>query len=286
MRFSSVQQNQANRVADLEQVYVLVTHKDFTAARMAQEQPRALSARLIETQENERRRIGRELHDDINQRLALLAVELDRLTQKLPASPDEVRTKLRSIVARAQELSSDVQRLAYRLHPSKLEHVGLAATLKNFCREFAQPNDFRIRFNASGLPTSIPIDTSLCLYRVVQEALRNVVKHGGVDEAQVELTGGPAEVRLCVSDSGNGFDPASVKEHRGLGLVSMRERLHLVGGTLSIQSQPRHGTRIEARVPLVSRSTASNEHSKTPSITNTLLKLFKSDEKTVGRRTL
>lgn len=279
-------QCRANRVADLEQVCVVVAHKDITAVRLAQEALRALNACLIEAQENERRRIGRELHDDVNQRLALLAVELDRFAQKLPESAGEALAKVQGISTRAKELSSDLQHLSYRLHPAKLAHLGLAAALKSFCKEFEQPNDIRIQFIESGVPASIPFDTSLCLYRIAQEALHNVVKHGGVDEARVELTGSPAELRLCVCDSGIGFDPASAKGCGGLGLASMRERLHLVGGALSVQSEPRHGTRIEAWVPLASHSIGSKEHSKTPSITNTLQKLFKSDEKTVGRRTL
>ena len=255
-------QCRAQRIADLEQVYVVVTHEDITAARLGREQLHALTGRLIEAQENERRRIGRELHDDVNQRLALLAVELDRFAQELPESAGEVPKKLQRIVACAKELSSDLQHFSYRLHPARLEHLGLAVALKSFCREFAQSNDIRIRFIESGVRTSIPFDIGLCLYRVAQEALRNAVKHSGVDEARVELTASPEQIRLCVYDSGIGFDPESAKEHRGLGLVSMRERLHLVGGEISISSELRHGTRIEARVPLASQSTGGKEQFK------------------------
>jgi signal transduction histidine kinase len=211
---------------------------------------RELGGRLIGSQEDERRRIARELHDDFNQRLSLLSVELEQASQQLPESPARVRELMQDLSNRTQELSTDVHRLSHRLHPAKLELLGLVAAVKSFCKELSRQEGARIEFTHRKVPTSIPEDVALCIYRIVQEALRNVVKHSGTGEARVELTGGRDAIRLQVSDSGVGFKPDSVKASGGLGLVSMRERLRLVGGEFSIESQPSRGTRVDIRVPL------------------------------------
>lgn len=223
--------------------------RDISDRLRAEKALRTLSGRLINAQEEERSRIARELHDDLNQRLALLAVQMEQLGQDLPESASGLGERVRRLLAHTAELSSDVHRLSYQLHPSKLDHLGLAAALHTFCDEFGERQEVRIEFTHSGIPKLLPADIALCLYRIAQESLRNVVKHSGAKQARVELSSTGDAIHLRVSDSGVGFDPDLV-EGSGLGLTSMRERLRLVRGEISIVSKPAHGTRVEARVPL------------------------------------
>jgi signal transduction histidine kinase len=218
--------------------------------RASQRESRVLTGRLIRAQETERRRIARELHDDLNQSLALLSVELDVLAQKPPESAAQVGARMRELSARVKELSSAVHDLSHRLHPSKLEQLGLLAAARGLCRELGESHGLSIDFTYKEVPDAIPEDVALCLYRIVQEALRNVIKHSGARHAGVELSGSPDAVWLRVFDDGAGFDPGSVRGNEGLGLVGMRERLHLVGGAITIDSRPAGGTRIQVRVPL------------------------------------
>jgi PAS domain S-box-containing protein len=234
---------------------------DVTADRQAeasllasQQELRLLTGRLLEAQEAERRRIARELHDDLNQRLALLSVELDLLGQRAPASAREVATGLRAVSARVKELSSAVHDLSHQLHPSKLEHLGLVGAVRALCQEMSRHHGLEVGFTHRDIPAAIPEAVTLCLYRIAQEALRNVVKHSGTDYATVELTGRPGAVRLRIHDAGVGFDPAAAGGDDGLGLVSMRERLYLVGGRLVVEARPGAGTRIDACVPLGERA--------------------------------
>jgi signal transduction histidine kinase len=209
-----------------------------------------LTGRLIEAQEAERRRIARELHDDLNQALALLAVELDLLGRTPPDSPARTAERARELSARVKELSSAVHDLSHQLHPAKLEQLGLVAAVRGLCKELKQHHGLEVTFAHAAIPEAFPEATALCLYRIVQEALRNVVKHAGTERAAVELSAAPDGIRLRVSDEGTGFDPAAVNGNGGLGLVGMRERLHLVGGEIIIDSRPAGGTRIAIRVPL------------------------------------
>jgi PAS domain S-box-containing protein len=236
--------------------FVLVSVIDLTERRRAEDALRAnrrelqlLTGRLLEAQEAERRRIARELHDDLNQGLALLAVEIDLLGQRPPASTSDVRKRMRELAARVKELSSSVHDLSYQLHPSKLEQLGLVAAVSGLCKELKQHHGLGVQFTHHDVPRDIPEATALCLYRIAQEALQNVVRHSGADHAVVELSGTPHEIRLRVSDEGAGFDPTSAHGNEGLGMVSMRERLHLVGGEITIDSRPAGGTRIGVRVP-------------------------------------
>jgi signal transduction histidine kinase len=212
-----------------------------------------VSRRLIEAQEQERTRIARELHDDFAQRLALLAVELEELHQNPPILP-EIRSRMSELHEQASEIATDIQTLSHELHSSKLEYLGIAAAMRGFCKQFSEQQDVEIDFRSHDLPGSLPQDISLCLFRVLQEALHNSAKHSGVRHVEVRLWAASDEIDLTVRDSGAGFDSKAVKESRGLGLVSMEERLKLVKGTLSIQSQPKRGTTIHARVPLSSAS--------------------------------
>jgi len=217
--------------------------------RANQQELRSLTHRLLEAQENERRRIARELHDDLNQGLALLSMEMDMLGQRPPDSASRTTERMRELSVRVKELSSSVHDLSHQLHPSKLEQLGLVVAVRGLCKEITQHHGLEVTFSHCDVPEMIPEATALCLYRITQEALRNVVKHSGTDHAHVELSGTQEEICLRVSDDGAGFDPAPAKSNGGLGLVSMRERLNLVGGEISIDSRPSGGTRIDVRVP-------------------------------------
>jgi len=230
---------------------------DITARRQAedgllasQKELRLLTGRLLEAQEVERRRIARELHDDLNQGLALLSIELDLLGQKPPASTREVTSNILGLSTRVKELSSAVHDLSHQLHPSKLEQLGLVTAIRALCAELRHHQGLEVTFTHHDVPDAIPHGTALCLYRIVQEALRNVVKHGETEQAVVALSGIPGGIRLRIGDNGAGFDVTSAQGNGGLGLVSMRERLNLVGGQMVIDSRPGRGTRIDVRVPL------------------------------------
>ena len=220
---------------------------DVTERKHAEEALSTIGRRLIEAHEEERTWIGRELHDDINQRLALLAVELDQW--KRSNSHSKFSEHLSHAQNRIVEISRDVQGLSHRLHSSKLDYLGLTSATKSFCKEFSEKAKVQIEFNQSAIPT-LPKDVSLCLFRVLQESLQNAVKYSGVDIFKVDLRGTPDGVELVVSDAGKGFDEHDVFSRQGLGLISMRERLQMVHGQLEIKTLPGAGTTISARVPL------------------------------------
>jgi signal transduction histidine kinase len=209
-----------------------------------------LTGRLLQAQETERRRIARELHDDLNQGLALVAVELDLLAQGPPEPGAPPDGRLRELSGRVKQMSSAVHDLSHQLHPAKLEQLGLVAALRGLCNELGRAHGLGTDFDAEGELSSIPAEAALCLYRIAQEALRNVIKHSGARHARVELSGSPDGVSLRISDVGSGFDSAPAAGKGGLGLVSMRERLHLVGGEITVDSRPSGGARIEVRIPL------------------------------------
>jgi PAS domain S-box-containing protein len=222
---------------------------DITDRKLAEEAMSTMGRRLIEAQEEERTWIGRELHDDINQRLALLAVELDRWSQHIPSTP-ELSGQIRHTQQRIMQISKDVQGLSHRLHSSKLEYLGLATAANSFCKELAGQSNVEVQFSHAGIPRSVPKEVSLCLFRVLQEALQNAVKHSGVRSFTVDLHGTEEAIELTVSDIGRGFEEQDAFTRDGLGLISMRERLQLVHGELSVKSKTGAGTTIHARVPL------------------------------------
>jgi signal transduction histidine kinase len=232
-------------------IYLRGTTQDITDRKLAEDALMAMSGRLITAQEEERTRIARELHDDLSQRMAILQIGLEQFKQGMPDISCNALQQLHALAETAREVSSDIHSLSYQLHPSRLELLGLVASLKGFCREFSSQHDINVQFLHANISGQIPKDVTLCLYRITQEALQNVVKHSQSMEAEVELSGRSAEIELCISDSGRGFDVESAKRAAGLGLVSMRERLRLVGGHLSIESAPSRGTRIRVRVPHV-----------------------------------
>jgi PAS domain S-box-containing protein len=222
---------------------------DITDRKAAEQSLARLSGQLIRAREEECARIARELHDDLNQRMALVSIELDQLKQD-PATPRKLREQVEEIMSRTAEISQEIHRMSYDLHPSRLIHLGLVAAVNSMCDELCTRHALKIEFSHEDLPATIPLDISLCLYRIVQECLNNVIRHSGAKKARIKLRGTEKEIRLRVSDSGSGFEIKSPRIKKGLGLLSMRERLRLIGGTISIESRPSHGTRIEATVPL------------------------------------
>ncbi len=197
--------------------------EDITHRKQMEDAFSGMSRKLIQSQEEELARIGRELHDDINQRLTMLSLELEQLQD----TPSEVRSRVQHLRKQTSEISNDVQALSHELHSSKV--------------------DFR-----SEVPDPLPFEIGLCLFRVLQEALHNAVKHSRVKSVEVQLAEHSNEVQLIVSDSGTGFDVEEARQGTGLGLTSMQERVRLVNGTITIESKPLRGTTIHARIPLKS----------------------------------
>jgi len=251
----------ARKVAEAQNAALFREIEDKSAqleerVRMRTAELRALSSRLLVAQETEARRIARELHDDLNQGLALLSVEMELLGQNPPASADQLSGRMQELVARARQLSSSVHHLSHQLHPAKLEQLGLVAAVGGLCRELTQAHGLEIEFTPDGMPASVPPDTAVCLYRLVQEGLRNVVKHSGAHHATVDLRGSADAMSLRIVDDGAGFDAALIQGKEGLGLVSMRERVLHLGGTITIDSRPSSGTRIDVGLPLGAKDQA------------------------------
>jgi PAS domain S-box-containing protein len=230
---------------------------DITERRLAEETARNLSGRLINAQEAERSRLARELHDDLSQSLALISVGLEMFGQKPPLDRDIIAGRMREFSAEIKNLSSEVHRLSHELHPAKLEQLGLAAAVRGFCKELVSARGIAIEFQSGDVPRSLPDDVALCVYRLTQEALQNVVKHSGATSAKVKLAVDEQALHLLVSDNGHGFDPQSMRSNGSLGIISMRERVRMVRGQISVQSRPGDGTRIEVRVPIVTSSKGS-----------------------------
>jgi PAS domain S-box-containing protein len=228
---------------------ILIFAEEITRRKQVEQELSGMSRKLIQTQEQERSRIGRELHDDINQRLALLAVELEQLEQS--GSTKDLRYKLQESKARVMDIAAGVEALSHQLHSSKLEYLGLAAAAKSLCRELSEAHHVRIDFTQNSVPRNLPEEVALCLFRVLQEALQNAVKYSGGSRFEVDLCGTAANMRLIVRDFGRGFDPDEAMKTKGLGLVSMRERVNLVNGTIEIQSKETVGTEITVSVPLI-----------------------------------
>jgi PAS domain S-box-containing protein len=223
---------------------ILVFAEDITPRKHMEEHLAGMSRKLIEAQEQERSRVGRELHDDINQRLAILSLELERLQE----NPSEIQERVQELRKSVAELSNDVQALSHDLHSSKLEYLGVVAAIESWCKEFGEKQGMQIEYRHD-VRSTFPQEVGLCLFRVLQEALQNAGKHSGVKRIEVQLREESGEIHLIVLDSGRGFDIEAARQGRGLGLTSMRERIRLVHGTIDIQSTPTGGTTIHARVP-------------------------------------
>jgi PAS domain S-box-containing protein len=223
---------------------------DVTEQKLAEEALAGIGRKLIEAHEEERIWIARELHDDINQRLALVALQLNRRTQHAAPAGNEFRDAIECALRSIEDIARDVQSLSHRLHSSKLEYLGLAVAAAGFCRELSEQKKVDIEFNHADVPSALPHDLALGLFRVLQEALQNAVKHSGARHFKAELLGTSGDIQLTVSDLGVGFDQQEAANSSGLGLISMRERVRLVNGEFSIESMPGCGTTITVRVPL------------------------------------
>ena len=221
---------------------------DITERKQAERFLEEVSGRLILAQEEERSRIARELHDDLSQRLALVTIGLEELGQQ--SRDSRLSPQFQSLSAQTKEIAAEIHGLSRELHPSQLGMLGLVAALESFGAVVSKQKGVRVEFVHEGVPRTLPPDVRLCLYRVVQEALQNACKHSRAQQVRIELTGTPDALELRVSDAGVGFDPDAGALHAGLGLVSMRERVRLVNGRISIYSAPGQGTHVEVRVPL------------------------------------
>jgi PAS domain S-box-containing protein len=222
---------------------------DVTERKMAEDALAELSGRLIEAQEEERKRVAREIHDDYNQRLALVAIDLERLAQRIGDVSVEAGQQLHELYNRVSELGCDLHSLSHSLHSSTLENLGLVAGVKALCEEFSEQQSMQVDFAHKNVPRGIPGDAALCIFRVAQEALRNIKRHSGANRAAVRLEWSDGKVHLAVSDRGKGFDAKEPLAKRGIGIRSMEERLRPLGGQLAVQSRPREGTRIDAWLP-------------------------------------
>ena len=231
-------------------IYLLSERKQLRAAR--NEQMR-LSGMLINAQEDERARLASELHDDFSQRLAVLSLGLETAADIVPESPAEATRQLHELMNSASELGADLHTLSHRLHSSTLERLGLAAGVAAFCKEFTAQNGTQVAFSHQDLPRSVSSEIALCLFRIVQEGLRNVQKHSRAAHAQVRIETMDDTLYLSISDDGAGFDVEDGVGRQGLGLRSMQERVRLVGGRFEIHSETQKGTRIEVWAPLTKK---------------------------------
>ncbi len=216
-----------------------------SALRSSYERIRDLGARLLNAQEAERARIARELHDDVSQQVALLEIALELLSR---ASPEDAKELGDEALTRANLIARSVHELSHRLHPAKLRLIGLVAALNGLRHELSQSN-IAVTFTHDAVPSALPADLTLCFFRIAQEALHNAIKYSGTTRASVHLSGHPDRLALTIVDDGVGFD-VDAAWGKGLGLISMRERLEALGGTLEIRSAPGTGTRLEVTAPL------------------------------------
>jgi PAS domain S-box-containing protein len=229
---------------------ILIFAEEITRRKQVEEALSGMNRKLVESQEQERARIARELHDDINQRLALLAVELDQWSQGTRLAPD-LHKHIEGAKEKVIDIAQDVQGLSHQLHSSKLEYLGLAAAANSFCKEMSEKHNVQINFKQDAVPRDLATEISIGLFRVIQEALQNAIKHSGTERFDVKLYGMPGEIQLIVRDYGRGFNVDEAWESQGLGLISMRERISSVKGTMVISSKPYWGTEITVHVPVI-----------------------------------
>ena len=219
------------------------------AVEASRNEIRALAASLLTAQEEDRRRVSRELHDQICQQLASLAIDIGGLAAD-PPPPEDAQSRLKALQARVVKASEETRHIAHELHPSVLDDLGVVASLQSLCKEFSERVGIPVEFTNVALPGSVPREVASCLYRVAQESLQNIAKHASAKHVSVALTLQKGTEVLTIADDGTGFDQEAVKGRGGLGLIGMEERARLVNGNLSIAAQPGHGTRIALQVPL------------------------------------
>jgi two-component system CheB/CheR fusion protein len=228
-------------------------HESEAALLRSRNELRALAAKLLQTQAEERRRVSRELHDDLSQKIAKLQFDVETLDQHQPSDLKSMKNRLLAIRDGIEMLSNDVRRIAYELHPSALDHLGLAVALRSYVSEFTEREGIPVHFTPRKVPAQIPLEVASAIYRIVQEALRNVAKHAGKTSVSIALTGGKDRLSLSVRDDGIGFDPHAVQDKGGLGLISMQERARLIHGDFCLETRPGRGATITVHVPLSSQ---------------------------------
>jgi PAS domain S-box-containing protein len=252
------------RLIGIEGEKVLSVVRDVTAGRLASEaltrseenlrqsnrQISALAGQLITAQELERRRISRQLHDDLSQKIATLSVAISRLKRSLTPSEEHLRTELDQLGRHTSDLTTDIRRLSHQLHPAVLDHLGLVSALESYVNEFQDQEEIEVRMSTRIGNEKIPLDVSVCLYRVAVEALRNIARHSGSKVAAISLEGNADFLKLEVTDSGVGFDVRAGIRGDGLGLIGAEERVKLLNGIFEIQSVPKIGTTVKAGIPL------------------------------------
>jgi signal transduction histidine kinase len=219
---------------------------------------RELAGRLIDAQEEERKRIGRELHDHVSQTLNVLTITIDQLRadREIPCG---VADALEGLRRKTNDVTDDVRRLSHRLHSSTLDYLGLVPALQMLVSEFSERHGIGITFAHASMPAALPSEVALCLFRVAEESLTNIAKHSKASTAQVNVAGAADGIHLTVQDAGDGFDVHGVESRAGLGFVSMQERLRLLHGTIRVDSAPARGTRIDAWIPQPTLPNARND---------------------------
>jgi PAS domain S-box-containing protein len=232
----------------------LVVAEDISSLQRAEEARLDLAQLLIGGQEAESKRVGQELHDSIGQSVAMLSIDFERTRRSLTNLSPDSDARLAILSDKLKDLGKDVANLSHRLHSSKLELLGLAVAVRGLVREFSEQYQVRACCRCSAVPDGLSAEMSLCFFRVVQEALHNIAKHSRAGTIDIELDGSSGFLRLNIADDGVGFVQNSARP--GLGLISMRERLHLIGGKLLVTSEPGSGTRVEAIVPITQASPA------------------------------
>jgi two-component system sensor histidine kinase UhpB len=222
-----------------------------TALRVSYDRIQDLAGRLITAQEAERSRIASDLHDDVNQQLAGLSIALSNVKRQLQNGGDgTVQEELSRLQQRTIDLADEIRNLSHELHPGVLQHAGLVAALKGHCAEFDSQHSIEVTLSAADGLDIIPHDVALCLYRVAQEALRNIASHAAAHKAQITLRSGEEGLELVIADDGQGFDLVEARRAGGLGLISLDERVRLIGGSLAITTELNRGTEMRVRVPL------------------------------------
>jgi PAS domain S-box-containing protein len=234
---------------------------DVTESRVAAEQLRALSAFLISAQEEERSRISRELHDDLVQRLALMAIDLGKLISQTWPSLARLPEELRGLQERAIQAAELTRHIAHELHPMTIEDLGLATALRSLCEDFARREEIDVEFAGENLPHAPKRETASCLYSIAQEALLNISKHAHARHVRVELKSSEDHVSLSIADDGIGFPTRSNGAGMGLGVLNMRERVGWLKGSFSLESEPGRGTQIAVAIPLQGAPYETRAHS-------------------------
>lgn len=223
---------------------------DISERNLAEQERQILSARLATAQEEERWRISRELHDDLTQRLAGLAMEIGSLVAKRLTSATLLKEDLRALQSRVVQAAEVARHIAHKLHPSELDDLGLVAALRSYCEDFGRREGIEVEFLSQNVPKELKREIASCLYKVTQESLSNSSRHAAAKSVSVTLAGTADRISLSVKDRGVGFRTQSPGTHVGLGILSMKERVGLLHGTFGIASEPGHGTEITAEIPL------------------------------------